>query len=97
MKNSELRTISKKYADEINQYVADYGLNDADQRDVITIFDDDSKDYPSGQRVDVTFKMNTEGDGLPQEFDMSEFWTRDLNLKDSNLSALIDEYTDAIR
>lgn len=43
MKNSELRTISKKYADQINQYVADYGLNDADQRDVITIFDDDSK------------------------------------------------------
>ena len=97
MKNSELRSISKKYADEINQYVADYGLNDADQRDVITIFDDDSKNYPSGQRVDVTFKMNTEGDGLPEEFDMSEFWTRDLNLKDSNLSALIDEYTDAIR
>ena len=97
MKNSELRSISKKYADEINQYVADYGLNDADQRDVITIFDDDSKNYPSGQRVDVTFKMNTEGDGLPQEFDMSEFWTRDLNLNDSNLSALIDDYTDAIR
>ena len=41
--------------------------------------------------------MNTEGDGLPEEFDMSEFWTRDLNLNDSNLSALIDEYTDAIR
>lgn len=97
MKNSELKTISKKYADQINQYVADYGLNDADQRDVITIFDDDSKDYPSGQRVDVTFKMNTEGDGLPQEFDMSEIGTRDLNLKNSNLSALIDEYTDAIR
>ena len=97
MKNSDLRTISKKYADQINQYVADYGLNDADQRDVITIFDDDSKDYPSGQRVDVTFKMNTEGDGLSQEFDMSEIGTRDLYLKNSNLSALIDEYTDAIR
>ena len=97
MKNSELRSISKKYADEINQYVADYGLNDADQRDVITIFDDDSKNYPSGQRVDVTFKMNTEGDGLSQEFDMSEIGTRYLNMKNSNLSALIDEYTDAIR
>ncbi|WP_294891507.1 hypothetical protein [uncultured Lactobacillus sp.] len=97
MKNSELRAISKKYADKINEYVADYGLNDADQRDVITIFDDDSRNYPSGQRVDVTFKMNTEGDGLPQEFDMSQFWTRDLDLKDNNLSELIDEYTDAIR
>ena len=97
MKDSELKTISKKYADKINQCVADYGLNDADQRDVITIFDDNSKEYPSGQRVDITFKMNTEGDGLPQEFDMSEIGTRDLNLKDSNLSAIIDEYTDAIR
>ena len=97
MKNSELRTISKKYADEINNYVADNGLNDAEQCDVITIFDDNSKEYPSGQRVDVTFKMNTEGDGLPEEFDMSEIWTRDLDLKDNNLSELIDEYTDAIR
>lgn len=97
MKNSELRAISKKYADKINNYVEDYGLDDAEQRDVITIFDDDSEKYPSGQRVDVTFKMNTEGDGLPEEFDMSELWTRDLNLNDSNLSALIDEYTDAIR
>ncbi|WP_255528818.1 MULTISPECIES: hypothetical protein [unclassified Lactobacillus] len=41
--------------------------------------------------------MNTEGDGLPQEFDMSEIGTRDLNLKNNNLSALIDEYTDTIR
>ena len=97
MKNSELRTISKQYADKINNYVENYGLDDAEQCDVITIFDDNSEDYPSGQRVDVTFKMNTEGDGLPDEFDMSEFWTRDLNVKDSNLSALIDEYTDAIR
>ena len=97
MKNSELRTISKQYADKINNYVENYGLDDAEQCDVITIFDDNSKEYPSGQRVDVTFKMNTEGDGLPEEFDMSEFWTRDLNLNDSNLSALIDEYTDAIR
>lgn len=97
MKNSELRTISKKYADKINNYVEDYGLDDAEQCDVITIFDDNSKEYPSGQRVDVTFKMNTEGDGLPEEFDMSELWTRDLDLKDNNLSELIDEYTDAIR
>ena len=97
MKNSELRSVSKKYAEKINNYVEDYGLNDAEQCDVITIFDDNSKEYPSGQRVDVTFKMNTEGDGLPEEFDMSELWTRDLNLNNSNLSALIDEYTDAIR
>ena len=97
MKNSELRTISKKYADKINNYVEDYGLDDAEQCDVITIFDDNSKEYPSGQRVDVTFKMNTEGDGLPEEFDMSELWTRDLDLKDNNLSELIDQYTDAIR
>ena len=97
MNNSELREISKKYADKINKHVEDYGLNDADKRDVITIFDDDPKKYPSGQRVDVTFKMHTEGDGLPQEFDMSELGTRDLNLKDNNLSEIIKEYSRNIR
>lgn len=97
MTNTKLRSISKQYADQINKYVADYGLNDSTDRDVIIIFDDDSKDYPSGQRVDVTFKMATSGDGLPDNFDMSELSMRDLDLNDRHLSELIKEYLNAIK
>lgn len=97
MTNTKLRSISKQYANQINEYVANYGLNDSDKHDVITIFDDDAKDYPSGQRVDVTFKMHTSGDGLPNNFDMSEFSIHNLDLKDKHLSNLIREYLNAIK
>lgn len=97
MTNAKLRLISKQYADQINGYVADHGLNDSAENDVITIFDDDAKDYPSGQRVDVTFKMHTSGDGLPNNFDMGELSMRNLDLKDKHLSNLIKEYLNAIK
>lgn len=97
MKNSELRAISKKYADKINQYVDDWELNNSEISDVITISESKSKKYPSGQKVDVSFKINTEGDGLPNDFDMSDFSSRTIDLKDKNLSAIIEEYQEAIR
>ena len=98
MTNEKLREISKDYAEKISQYVDENQLNDMEKADVLFICeDDDAENYASGQHVTVSFKINTEGDGLPEDFDMSEFWERDLDLKDSGLIELVKEYEQAIR